>query len=49
MKGIRVADHTWPEVEDTLGNGDIAILLVTASAKEHGRHLPMSTDYIQAD
>ena len=49
MKGIRVADHTWPEVETALGNGAIAILPVAASAKEHGRHLPMSTDYIQAD
>lgn len=49
MKGIRVADHTWPEVETALENGAIAALPIAASAKEHGRHLPMSTDYIQAN
>lgn len=49
MKGICVADHTWPEIETALKNGAIAILPIAACAKEHGRHLPMSTDFIQAD
>ena len=47
--GIRVSEHTWPEVEAALANDAIAILPIAASCKEHGRHLPMDTDYIQAE
>jgi len=48
-KGIQVADRSWPEVESALLAGASAILPIGASCKEHGEHLPMATDCIQAD
>ncbi len=39
----------WPEIEARLGNGATAVLPIGAAAKEHGRHLPLATDYIQAE
>ncbi len=48
-KGIRVEEQTWLEVEAALANNAIAILPIAAACKEHGKHLPMSTDYIQAE
>lgn len=47
--GIRVADVSWPEVETRLAAGASALLAIGAAAKEHGRHLPMATDYFQAE
>ena len=47
--GIRVADVSWPEVETRLAAGASAVLAVGAAAKAHGRHLPMATDYLQAE
>jgi len=49
MIGIRVENHSWPEVDSALAKNAIAILPIAASCKEHGRHMPMSTDYIQAE
>jgi creatinine amidohydrolase len=40
---------TWDEVARHIGNGACAILPVGASAKEHGFHLPLNTDRIQAE
>src|SRR5258708_36901321 len=40
---------TWDEVARHLGNGAAAILPVGAAAKEHGFHLPLNTDRIQAE
>jgi len=48
-QGIRVAEKTWPEVEAALANNATAILPIAATCKEHGKHLPMATDYIQAE
>ena len=48
-QGIRVAEQTWPEVEAALANEAVAILPIAAACKEHGKHLPMSTDYLQAE
>jgi len=39
---------TWDEVALRIGNGAFAILPIGAGAKEHGVHLPMNTDRIQA-
>ena len=47
--GIRVSEQTWPKIKEALANNAIAILPIAAECKEHGRHLPMSTDYIQAE
>jgi creatinine amidohydrolase len=46
--GIEVAEVAWPEVQRRLAAGATALLPVGAGAKEHGRHLPMNADYLQA-
>jgi creatinine amidohydrolase len=40
---------TWDEVRSRIGNGAAAILPIGAAAKQHGFHLPMNTDRIQAE
>ncbi|MGH6714254.1 MAG: creatininase family protein [Bradyrhizobium sp.] len=40
---------TWDDVARHIGNGAAAILPVGAAAKEHGFHLPLNTDRIQAE
>jgi creatinine amidohydrolase len=40
---------TWDEVATRIENGAAAILPVGAGAKQHGFHLPMNTDRIQAE
>lgn len=45
----RVAELTWDEVERRLGGGALALLPIGAGAKEHGFHLPMGTDQLQAE
>jgi creatinine amidohydrolase len=48
-QGAWVAEITWPEVEQYLVHKALAILPVGAACKEHGHHLPMNTDQIQAE
>lgn len=43
-----VAEMAWPGVEESLLAGDVAVLPIGAEAKQHGRHLPMNTDWLQA-
>lgn len=45
----RVADLTWDEVERRLAGRALALLPIGAGAKEHGFHLPMATDALQAE
>ena len=40
---------TWDEVARRIADGASAILPIGAAAKEHGFHLPMNTDRIQAE
>jgi len=47
--GACLADLTWPEVEQHIQSGASAILPVGAAAKEHGRHLPLNSDQLQAE
>jgi len=49
VPGAFVAELAWPEVEKRIQSGAIAILPVGAAAKEHGRHLPLNTDQLQAE
>lgn len=49
IPGAFVAELAWPEVEKRIQSGAIAILPVGAAAKEHGRHLPLNTDQLQAE
>ena len=44
-----VAELAWPEVKAYLGRGYLAVLPIGAACKEHGHHLPMNTDFIQAE
>ncbi len=48
MKGVYISDLTWLEVQLALNAGMAAVLPVGAAAKEHGLHLPMNTDLLQA-
>jgi creatinine amidohydrolase len=48
--GRHFIEHmTWDEVGRRIGNGAAAILPIGAGAKQHGLHLPMNTDRIQAE
>ena len=40
---------TWDAVARRIDNGAAAILPVGAAAKQHGLHLPLNTDRIQAE
>jgi creatinine amidohydrolase len=40
---------SWDQVRLRIGNGAAAILPIGAGAKQHGFHLPMNTDRIQAE
>jgi creatinine amidohydrolase len=44
-----IEHSTWDEVERRLAGGAAAILPIGAAAKEHGFHLPVNTDRIQAE
>jgi creatinine amidohydrolase len=44
-----IEDLSWDEVARRIDNGAAAILPVGAGAKQHGFHLPMNTDRIQAE
>jgi creatinine amidohydrolase len=44
-----IENLTWDEVFRRIGDGAAAILPIGAAAKEHGFHLPMNTDRIQAE
>lgn len=47
--GIRVSLIPWPEVQVRLKRNATAILPIAAGAKEHGYHLPMGADLVQAE
>ena len=49
MGSARVGDLTWDKVGKRLLSGCDAILPVGAGSKEHGLHLPLNTDLIQAE
>jgi creatinine amidohydrolase len=49
LRGVLVARVPWPEVQGRLDAGAIAMLPVGAACKEHGYHLPMNTDFLQAE
>ncbi|MGR8948686.1 MAG: creatininase family protein [Gammaproteobacteria bacterium] len=43
-----IENLTWPQVEQRIANGAIGLLPIGAASKEHGRHLPLRTDSVQA-
>lgn len=49
MVGLRITTSAWPEVAARLDTDAIAVLPIGAGAKEHGPHLPMAADQLQAE
>ena len=49
LPGAFVAQLSWPEVERRIKAGAVAVLPVGAACKEHGPHLPMNADFLQAE
>jgi creatinine amidohydrolase len=47
--GVFLDKLTWPEAERRLGHDTVVVIPLGAAAKEHGPHLPLNTDQIQAD
>ena len=47
VKKVLLTEMTWPEVRDILKETDVAIIPV-GSCEQHGHHLPLGTDHIQA-
>jgi creatinine amidohydrolase len=47
--GAFTAQLSWPEVEQRVKAGAVAVLPVGAACKEHGPHLPMNADFLQAE
>lgn len=44
-----VAHMTWDEVADRIAGGAAGILPIGAASKQHGLHLPLDTDLLQAE
>lgn len=44
-----IADCTWKEADEALKQGTPCLLPIGAACKEHGFHLPLNTDYLQAE
>jgi len=47
--GAFAAQLSWPELERRVKAGAVVVLPVGAACKEHGPHLPMNTDFLQAE
>jgi len=47
--GAFVAQLSWPQVERRVKAGAVVVLPVGAACKQHGPHLPMNTDFLQAE
>lgn len=47
--GAHLGDLTWPEAEVRLLEADVVIVPFGGGAKEHGPHLPMSTDRLMLE
>lgn len=48
MKGVWLADLTWPEAKQRFDDGAVVVVPIGAASKEHGHHLPLATDWILA-
>lgn len=49
LPGSFVAQLSWPEVERRIEAGAVAVLPIGAACKQHGPHLPMNADLLQAE
>lgn len=48
-KAVYLEDISWTTARDLLDENDVVVIPLGAGAKEHGPHLPLSTDFIQAE
>jgi creatinine amidohydrolase len=48
MAGVWLEELTWPEAKAWFDRGAVVLVPIGAAAKEHGRHLPLKTDYVLA-
>lgn len=46
---VRLADHTWPEVEAALKGGVHTAIVAVGSIEQHGPHLPLTMDTLAGD
>ena len=47
-RGVVLADLTWQEAEKALTPQTIVVIPIGAEAKEHGPHMKLKTDYLEA-
>lgn len=48
-KAVFLEDIQWPQAQQILTPETVVLIPLGAGAKEHGPHLPLSTDYLQAE
>lgn len=49
IQGIKMAETTWPKIKEAFDQGWPVVMPLGAGCKEHGLHLPMNTDLLQAE
>jgi creatinine amidohydrolase len=49
QRGVELAHLTWVEAEKVLRPETVVVIPMGAESKEHGPHLKLNTDYIQAE
>jgi creatinine amidohydrolase len=49
MKGAYLENMTWPEAQTALRENPVVLVPIGARCKEHGPHLPLNTDWVQAE
>jgi creatinine amidohydrolase len=49
QRGIVLADLTWVEAEKALKPETVVVIPIGAESKEHGPHLKLKTDYLEAE
>ncbi|HXM41681.1 MAG TPA: creatininase family protein [Bryobacteraceae bacterium] len=49
QRGIVLADLTWVEAEKALRAETVVVIPIGAESKEHGPHLKLKTDYLEAE
>jgi len=48
-KGIKMTEVTWVEIKEAFEKNWPVVIPLGAASKEHGLHLPMNTDFLQAE
>ena len=47
-KALRLGDMPWPDAERALDSSTVVVIPMGAGSKEHGPHLPLACDLLQA-